>query len=269
MALHNLAHGSHFATASMDPSRLGGFVDPLLGLDHFHMSAPTFAPHPHAGFAAVAYVFEDSPGALRNRDSLGNDFAIEAGELSWTDSGTGVVHEERPLQTGQRVHGLQLFINLTAKSKSIPPRVSRLRSADVPIVVNGGSRVRVLAGSHAGITSPLAQTEPFHLLDVSLHDTVTLELRPSWHGILCCISGAIICGDIRVQAGELLGVTAPTPTPLTLQATSAARFVYLAGPASGEPIVSEGPFIMNSAEQIAAARQRYLRGAMGILPPLP
>ncbi len=35
-------------------------LDPVISVDHFRMSQPTFAPHPHAGFSAVTYLFEDS-----------------------------------------------------------------------------------------------------------------------------------------------------------------------------------------------------------------
>lgn len=36
------------------------------------VDAPTFPPHPHAGFSAVTYLFLDSETGIANRDSLGN-----------------------------------------------------------------------------------------------------------------------------------------------------------------------------------------------------
>lgn len=78
------AQSAHFSARRLDLQALTGFINPVMGFDHFRMSGPTFAPHPHAGFSAVSYVFEDSSGALRNRDSLGNDLSIEPGAMVWT-----------------------------------------------------------------------------------------------------------------------------------------------------------------------------------------
>jgi redox-sensitive bicupin YhaK (pirin superfamily) len=57
-----------------------------------------FCPHPHAGFGAVTYVLEDSPGDLRSRASSGIDI-VGPGGIVWTHAGNGVVHDEvRPFR---------------------------------------------------------------------------------------------------------------------------------------------------------------------------
>jgi redox-sensitive bicupin YhaK (pirin superfamily) len=35
-------------------------LDPFLNVDLFELTGPVFAPHPHAGYSAVTYVFDDS-----------------------------------------------------------------------------------------------------------------------------------------------------------------------------------------------------------------
>jgi redox-sensitive bicupin YhaK (pirin superfamily) len=89
-------HGARFSANRLDLAALEGFSSPVVGFDHFRMSGPTFAPHPHAGFSAVSYVFEDSAGALHNRDSIGHDLIASAGDVIWTQAGSGVIHEEVP-----------------------------------------------------------------------------------------------------------------------------------------------------------------------------
>ncbi|WP_436304007.1 MULTISPECIES: pirin-like C-terminal cupin domain-containing protein [unclassified Variovorax] len=54
-------------------------IDPFLGIDHAWMSAPTFPPHPHAGFSAVTYLFLDSETGIANPDSPGNSTLIQPG----------------------------------------------------------------------------------------------------------------------------------------------------------------------------------------------
>ena len=97
MGTHDSQHRSVKATTVLRESQMGpGFsayslrslsdypLDPFLNFDDFRMSVPTFPPHPHAGFSAVTYMFEDSPGAFINRDSLGDRSRIGPGALHWT-----------------------------------------------------------------------------------------------------------------------------------------------------------------------------------------
>ena len=51
-------------------------LDPFLNIDLFHVTGIVFAPHPHAGFSAVTYLFDDSTTPIRNRDSLGDNGLI-------------------------------------------------------------------------------------------------------------------------------------------------------------------------------------------------
>jgi hypothetical protein len=44
-------------------------LDPFLMADHFRMSAPTFPPHPHAGFSAVTYLFDDAETGFFNLEN--------------------------------------------------------------------------------------------------------------------------------------------------------------------------------------------------------
>src|SRR5207253_5326412 len=93
-------------------------LDPFLGIDHFSMRVPRSPPHPHAGFCALTYVFEDSEGALVSRDSLGHTSVVHPRDLCWTTAGRGIVHEEVP-ESGRVVHGLQVFVNLPAGTRPV------------------------------------------------------------------------------------------------------------------------------------------------------
>ena len=54
---------------------------------------------------------------------------------------------------------------------------------------------------------------------------------------------------------------------LSFAADELAHLVVMSAPEIREPVLIDGPFIMSSAEQIAAARVRYRSGGMGQLPP--
>jgi redox-sensitive bicupin YhaK (pirin superfamily) len=86
-------------------------LDPFLTFDEFHMSRPVFPPHPQAGFSVFTYVFEDSQGAIINRDSYSDHSRIAPSGLHWIQAGRGAQHEENPERPYQDTHGLQFWVN--------------------------------------------------------------------------------------------------------------------------------------------------------------
>lgn len=266
-------HGGAFSARRLALARFRGAADPIMGFDHYRMNAVTFAPHPHAGFSAISYLFEDSEGGLRNRDSLGNDFVIEPGGILWTQAGSGIMHDELPAEVGHEVHGLQIFINLSGANKNTEPRVLRLAADEVPVWTSaGGSRLRIAVGCHEGVASPLEPTEPVNLFDLGLvaGDGIELPLAGGWDMLVYAESGGAQIrtdnGDAALAAGDGVAVTAQdTEGSLRIESEDGARLVILSGRALKEPVVQYGPFIMNSEADIRTAIARYQRGAMGVL----
>lgn len=267
---HAARYGGIFSTNHLNSETFEGQSSPLEAMDHYRMSGPTFAPHPHAGFAAVAYVFEDSPGSMRNRDSVGNDFEVGPGAIVWTHAANGVIHEERPAVNGREIHGLQLFVNLSARNKLTAPRVFRLERHDVPEWRSeAGDRVRVVVGAFGVIRSPLEPVEPFTLLDVFLQRQVTVDVQPGWSTVVYAVGG-----ELEVTAGDEVrslhasdAVTVSGAGQVRLLGAAGAQAVILSGPAIQEPVLAYGPFIMNDRAQIQQAAERYQNGQMGHLPP--
>ncbi|WP_183030045.1 pirin family protein [Altericroceibacterium spongiae] len=268
--------GSGFSALRVEPGRFGGAADPIMGFDHYRMNAVTFAPHPHAGFSAISYLFEDSTGGLRNRDSLGNDFVVGPGGIVWTQAGEGVLHDELPAKPGREVHGLQIFINMSAAAKNTPPLVMRLDGSEVPVsTVPGGSTVRIVAGSYRGIASPLQSADSIDLLDCALIAGSDLDfpLEAGRNMLVYCESGEVRltakANESVLTAGDAVAISvSDAADSLRIGSDSDARIVLLCGQALNEPVVQYGPFIMNSEAQIGEAAMRYRSGAMGRLEPL-
>ncbi|WP_066558609.1 pirin family protein [Croceicoccus bisphenolivorans] len=268
--------GGAFSARRVEPGRFGDAADPVMGFDRYRMDAVTFAPHPHAGFSSISYLFEDSAGGLRNRDSLGHDFVVEPGGILWTQAGSGVMHDELPAQTGKQVHGLQIFINLSAANKDSAPRVMRLAADEVPLWTSErGSRLRIMVGNHAGIVSPLEPTEPVNLFDLNLTagDEVTLPLAVGWDMLVYAESGSAQVhtdgGAASLASGDAVAAVAhDADDSVRLVSQVGARLVILAGRALREPVVQHGPFIMNDEAGIRAAIARYQHGGMGVLEPI-
>jgi redox-sensitive bicupin YhaK (pirin superfamily) len=252
----------------------GTSLDPFISMDEFRMSRPTFPPHPHAGFSAVTYMFERSDGGFVNRDSLGDRSRITPGSLHWTQAARGMMHEEVPETPGVECHGLQIFVNLRAVHKTAPPRAFHLDTADVPeIVTTTGARVRVLAGTVSGVSSPLTDLlTPVLLLDVHVPPRTRVELPvdPAWSCFAMAIGGAGTVGSAGstargLRAHEAVGF-AQDGDHVELAASDEGLHVIVAGGAPlREPIVFGGPFAMTNRADLEAAIARYQRGEMGRL----
>jgi redox-sensitive bicupin YhaK (pirin superfamily) len=164
-----ITHGTGFQAFSVGQQNLGGSIAPFLQLDHYFMSQPTFAEHPHQGFSAVTYMFEDSVGSFFNEDSQGDRSTIAPGDLHWTQAGSGIRHNETPIEPGKVCHGIQMFVDLPAIDKTLPGKAFHLTAAQIPVyTTDDGGRVRVVVGSANGVTSPLEISTRIRFLDVSL-----------------------------------------------------------------------------------------------------
>lgn len=270
--------GTGFTALNFDEGLFDGRVDPVVMLDHFHMMAPTFAPHPHAGLSAVTYVFEDSRSPHVNYDSLGHDGPIRPGALHWLAAGRGAVHTEQPEGDQPHVHALQIFVNLPSGLKQGVPRVVHLEPEDVPVFEAPGLRVRVVLGESQGLRSPAtaALPQPFTLLDACLDAgaVLTHALPNGWGAMVYVVAGQCTVQPevqaVRLIQGQALGLALPreaalAQAPLVLQAGSGgpARVVLLSGWSLREPLVKQGPFVMNTAEQMQQAIADYQQGHFG------
>ena len=260
-----------FSVRALDLAGFGPVHSPVVVFDDFRVHGRPFPPHPHAGFAAVTYVFPDSDGALRSRDSLGNDFVVGPGGLVWTQAGRGVIHHEVPAGT-RALHGLQLFVNARASNKLNPPKTLKLPGGVAPEWTSeAGDLVRVVVGSFRDLQSSLITDEAFTLLDVELRRDLAFHLPSDDVAIVYVVQGELdVASDAderHLSVGQSIALHG-TGGSVHVAAKAPARFIVASAPALDEPIIVDGPFIMNDAAQIEAAVARYRAGGMGRLDPL-
>lgn len=246
-------------------------LDPLLAITDFHMSQPTFAPHPHAGFSAVTYMFRDSAGSFRNRDSLGDSSLINPGDLHWTQAANGMMHEEIPTEPGVDCHGMQLFVNLRAEHKHAAPAALHVAAADVPVLEPSvGVTVRVVAGSAFGASSPLTGLlTPITLLDIDLAPgaAARIPLAAADRAVLLINDGAAEVAGTALPRLAVASLDGQGDHVEIISGPDGASFLLLSGQPIDEPVVFAGPFCMNTRAEIDDANHRFRTGAMGSLAP--
>lgn len=241
-------------------------LDPFIYLVEFWMRAPTFDPHPHAGFSAITYLFDDSTGAMLNRDSQGDRTLIRPGDLHWTLAGAGIVHDEVPEIDGRVSHGLQIFVNLPAEEKLIAPRAIRVAREAMASREAGGVTLRLAFGRLDGMETPVGAPGDAALADLALAPGADRELAigAGRNAFVLVIDGEAEIGGRRLSAGEAAGLEGHEGT-LGLRSAAGGRVALFAGTPLREPVLMHGPFAMSNAAQVNDAIRRYQAGGMGRL----
>lgn len=246
-------------------------MDPYLMADHYRMSEPTFGPHPHAGFSAVTYMFDDAETGFNNRDSRGDASEIRPGDAHWTVAGAGVVHDEVPMENGKVAHGLQIFVNLAAKDKHMPPAAIHIRRDDMPRISQaGGARVKVAFGAYndgeKAIAAVKALPSEVTLLDVAANagESFRYEVSEGINAFALVIRGAIDVAGESIAEAQAIAFGRDGGT-LEFTATMEAQIAVFLGKPFDEPVVRHGPFAMTNQADINRAVADYQAGRMGTL----
>jgi len=243
--------------------------DPFLLLDDFRSQTPAdylsgFPWHPHRGIETITHMLE---GAVEHGDSLGNQGVISPGDVQWMTAGSGIIHQEMPQEgTGGRMGGFQLWANLPAAHKMMPPRYQEVKSSQIPQVnLPGGGVVRVICGEVDGVRGPVQDivTDPRYL-DVSLPAGAHWRLAtPAGHTVFAyVIEGQVRFGVegsafaanrdlVLLGDGDQLDVTA---------GEQGGRFLFISGKPIGEPVHWRGPIVMSSEQELRKAFEELRDG---------
>lgn len=270
-----IAIGTGFNALTFRENHFQGAMDPLVLVDHYTMTKPTFGAHPHAGLSAVSILFEDSNGKFHNRDSLGNDFDLMPGDLYWLNAGSGVVHDEKP-RKGAKTHGLQVFVNLPAASKQSPPQSLHVKAQNIPIYAQQGCRVRILLGESNGITAQAAPALPITMLEGKLEakSSFSHQLKHEENAWVYAISGSLTCSidsaEISLSTGQSIAITQSEDTlthsiQLENSVSEQVHFALFAAKPIREDFVQKGPFVMSTEADIAQVEADYAAGKLGYL----
>ena len=250
-------------------------LDPFLLLDEMHSDQPEdyiagFPFHPHRGFETLSYMVS---GAMHHRDNQGKEGVVGSGGVQWMRAGRGIVHSETPEQSDGLLWGYQLWVNLPAAHKLDAPEYLGVPPNTIPeVALDNGGFIRIIAGSGiAEKPGPVVRDDiDLIFLDIALgsHARLRQDLPAGHTAIAYVADGRVEFGCGSFNSPAMIGkreivvfddgnfVSAVTDD-------SSARFLLIAGRPIGEPIVREGPFVMNTTDEIRQSIRDYLSGAMG------
>jgi redox-sensitive bicupin YhaK (pirin superfamily) len=252
-------------------------IDPFLFLNHHgpQVYAPRnrglpFGPHPHRGFETVTFILT---GELAHRDSAGHESIIKEGGIQWMTAGSGLVHAEISPEEFMRKGGpleiLQLWVNLPPRLKMTQPRYIGLQRDEIPAIPtpDGKGIVNLVSGEYLGRKGAM---QP--LLDIFM-STVELKAgaRVEFSGVaqrnvfLYVVRGSI---DVAGQAAPEWHLIELSDAGDSVEIEAKSDGVLLFGHAEpiGAPVVSYGPFVMNTRDEIMQAIHDYQAGKFNAIP---
>lgn len=259
------------------PNRYTQAVGPFVFLDHILPTehAPEEKPsevngtgaHPHRGIATLTYVLN---GEAVHLDSRGHKARVRSGGVQWMKAGNGIVHDEAvnvDSGAGNRLtHGFQFWINLPAKNKKEAPGYLALQAEEVPLKQLDGGWLKVIAGDYQGLASGIPAYSAQFIYHIHLEAGKSLALSTSKdleYAAFLPLNGARI-NDTDHEQGEFIGFETEEGS-ITIQNTSAAPtdIILFGGEHYTEPIVAQGPFVMNTEHEISQAYNDFYAGKYG------
>jgi len=249
------------------------YASPFLMLDHFGPERIRpgdeggLNPHPHRGFETVTFLFQ---GAMEHHDSSGGRGHLRAGGVQWMTAGSGIVHaeyrEKEFARTGGVLEGVQLWVNLPRKFKMETPHYQDLPAEKFAVAKFSGGEARVVAGDLLGVRGPAVSYTPIIAAHVKLEAGASVELPvpASFNAYVYAVRGSGRTSTVGFAKNQLVEYRGDGGS-VQVSASEALDFLLLAGEPIDEPVVSWGPFVMNTREEIVQARDDYLAGRMGVL----
>ena len=251
-------------------------IDPFLFLNHHgpqtyppHNRGLPFGPHPHRGFETVTFILD---GMLTHKDSAGHESIIRAGGVQWMTAGSGLVHAEISprefLERGGPLEILQLWINLPPHLKMTAPRYTGLQRDEIPVISLDGGRVamHLVSGEFEGTAGPVRSLTGVFMSTVTFGagGRLRIPILARRNVFLYVVRGAVLAGvgEDRVAACHLAEM-AMEGDELDVVAPEGALVLLGHAEPIGAPVVSYGPFVMNSREEIEQAIRDYQQGRFG------
>lgn len=240
-------------------------LDPFLFLNHHgpqvypqNNDGLPFGPHPHRGFETVTFILK---GDLAHHDTGGHESVIKAGGIQWMTAGSGLVHSETSseefLRKGGDLEILQLWINLPSKLKMTQPKYEGLQRDQIPVqtTADGTVAIDLISGKWKDHTGPVKPLTDITLMTITMQPNASLELNA---GADENIFFYVISGSLNVNGRDAtkfhLVEFANEDGGLEVKSgLEGAQILFGHAKPYGEPIVSYGPFVMNTREEIMQA----------------
>lgn len=259
----------------MLPNRYADKVGPFVFLDYVvpavkeTITKNGMGAHPHRGIATVTYILQ---GEVAHFDSAGNEGKIYSGGAQWMKAGNGIIHNENlnyDSQTESKfIQGFQFWINLPAKNKAEKPAHIAVQANEVPqkTLPNNDGWIKVIVGNYQELNSKIPNYSEHFLYHIQLEagKETTIEMADKIEVAAFLPTQNVMLNDTGFEKGEFVEFDR-NAGEIEIKNTSLTTIDILlfGGEEYTEPMVAEGPFVMNSQAEIATAYRDFYEGKYG------
>ncbi len=259
----------------MLPNRYADKVGPFVFLDYVApvikeiINKNGMGAHPHRGIATLTYILQ---GEVEHFDSAGNTGEIHSGGAQWMKAGNGVIHDENfnyDSQTDSKyIQGFQFWINLPAKNKAEKPAHIAIQADELPqkSLPDDSGWIKVVVGNYQELNSKIPNYSEQFLYHIKLEagKQILLEIENKIEVAAFLPTQNVVLNDTEFQKGEFVEFDREAGE-IEIKNTSEKDIDILlfGGETYTEPVVAEGPFVMNTLAEIADAYRDFYAGKYG------
>ncbi|HFD2043367.1 pirin family protein [Clostridium perfringens] len=225
--------------------------------------------HPHRGFETVTIAYD---GKVEHHDNKGNHGIIGPGDVQWMTAASGIMHKEYHetefSKNGGIFHMVQLWVNLPKDKKMIEPKYQPLLKEEMGVLKldNDKGEISIIAGEVNGVKGPANTFTNINLYNINLknYGNTTLSEPKNFNTAILILKGdAKVNEDKICKEGDFIVFDNVEGEILLESLTEESLFLVLSGEPINEPVVSHGPFVMNTLGEILDAYEDFRNNKFG------
>ena len=186
-------------------------------------------------------------------------------------AGRGVVHDEfhsvQFSKEGGVFEMVQLWINLPKKNKMTKPKYQEIKNKDIPRVKLGDkTELRVIAGNYQDIRGPSNTFTDINIYDITSKNSkdINLNYKNNTNTLILIMRGELKIENKPFKENNIL-IFERNGEDINFNISKNFKGLILNSEPIDEPIVSHGPFVMNTKQEIIEAIEDFQNGKMGNL----
>lgn len=257
----------------LDMQRMSPFI--MLDYNSTYKFPPSDTPkgvgvHPHKGFETVTIAYK---GKVAHHDSSGGGGVIGEGDIQWMTAAKGILHKEYHEAEWSKKGGdfqmVQLWVNLPAKDKKADPKYQAIKYEDINRynLPDDEGTIEVIAGEYKGTKGSASTFTPVHMFNAKLKKggKVDFQFPAEYNTALLVIEGNITVNGNKETPTDHLALMANDGETFQIEASDDAIVLVLSGQPINEPIAAQGPFVMNTRQELMEAFNDFNLGKFGYL----
>lgn len=225
--------------------------------------------HPHRGFETVTIAYD---GKVEHHDNKGNHGIIGPGDVQWMTAASGIMHKEYHetefSKNGGIFHMVQLWVNLPKDKKMIEPKYQPLLKEEMGVLKldNDKGEISIIAGEVNGVKGPANTFTNINLYNINLknYGNTTLSEPKNFNTAILILKGEAKVNEDKIcKEGDFIVFNNVEGEILLESLTEESLFLMLSGEPINEPVVSHGPFVMNTLGEILDAYEDFRNNKFG------